>query len=479
MARPSFDALRTALLLLAVAALPANAQEAIAGRITDAEDGAPIDQATVVVLDESASPLGRAITDQDGSYRVELAGPGVYLVAVQLTGFADVLSDPLTVGAGETLSYDLSMTRQVIGQSGAATEPMDDTEFLSRYIAETCAGVFIPGLHGIVFGAVRNEGNGEPLSLIEVSAQWNDGRGFGSQTRATRSDESAFWYICDLPAGETVSLRAVYGEAGIEGEVERVQLTAGTMRNVDLTIPLSLAGSSGNLIGTVRDVDSSRPVIGAVVRLQAEGRTTTTNDRGLFIFEDVPAGLEVLEVEMLGYADILEPIQVYGGRSQQLEVLASREPLELDPILVTVRPRNWFLDRIGIENRMRLGLGAFLLREDIEARPAAVNLGDMMRAIPGVRVRRTGGGIAGGYQVQLRQAANIANQACTPAIWVDGNNLGPDASLFRDIITFDIEAIEVYRGAAQIPAQFGGMEARCGVVVVWTRRGFGSAGVGR
>jgi len=37
----------------------------------------------------------------------------------------------------------------------------------------------------------------------------------------------------------------------------------------------------------------------------------------------------------------------------------------------------------------------------------------------------------------------------------------------------DIEAIEVYRSGAQVPAQFGGMGpfTRCGVVVVWTRRG--------
>jgi hypothetical protein len=37
----------------------------------------------------------------------------------------------------------------------------------------------------------------------------------------------------------------------------------------------------------------------------------------------------------------------------------------------------------------------------------------------------------------------------------------------------DIEAIEVYRSGADVPAQFGGMGpfTRCGVVVVWTRRG--------
>jgi len=36
-----------------------------------------------------------------------------------------------------------------------------------------------------------------------------------------------------------------------------------------------------------------------------------------------------------------------------------------------------------------------------------------------------------------------------------------------------IEAIEVYRSASQVPAEFGGsgVFTRCGVVVIWTRRG--------
>jgi outer membrane receptor for ferrienterochelin and colicin len=34
-----------------------------------------------------------------------------------------------------------------------------------------------------------------------------------------------------------------------------------------------------------------------------------------------------------------------------------------------------------------------------------------------------------------------------------------------------IEGIEVYKGAAQLPAEFGGSNSMCGVVAIWTKRG--------
>jgi hypothetical protein len=36
---------------------------------------------------------------------------------------------------------------------------------------------------------------------------------------------------------------------------------------------------------------------------------------------------------------------------------------------------------------------------------------------------------------------------------------------------YDIEAIEVYRGAAEVPAELSGSTAECGVVAVWLRTG--------
>jgi hypothetical protein len=40
----------------------------------------------------------------------------------------------------------------------------------------------------------------------------------------------------------------------------------------------------------------------------------------------------------------------------------------------------------------------------------------------------------------------------------------------------DLAGIEVYRSAAEIPIQFGGPNSRCGVIVMWNKRGGGVVG---
>jgi hypothetical protein len=34
-----------------------------------------------------------------------------------------------------------------------------------------------------------------------------------------------------------------------------------------------------------------------------------------------------------------------------------------------------------------------------------------------------------------------------------------------------IQGVEIYRGAAEVPGEFSGTDASCGVIVIWTKRG--------
>jgi hypothetical protein len=44
-----------------------------------------------------------------------------------------------------------------------------------------------------------------------------------------------------------------------------------------------------------------------------------------------------------------------------------------------------------------------------------------------------------------------------------------DAFLDEPLIPDEVEAIEAYDGPAVLPPEFGGYDARCGVIIIWTR----------
>ena len=45
----------------------------------------------------------------------------------------------------------------------------------------------------------------------------------------------------------------------------------------------------------------------------------------------------------------------------------------------------------------------------------------------------------------------------------------PPESINDYVLPIEIAGIEVYRGAASLPAEFSGSDARCGAIVIWTK----------
>jgi hypothetical protein len=43
--------------------------------------------------------------------------------------------------------------------------------------------------------------------------------------------------------------------------------------------------------------------------------------------------------------------------------------------------------------------------------------------------------------------------------------------VLSEVVSMDVEAIEVYKGPASIPAQFIDSDTQCGVILIWTKRG--------
>jgi hypothetical protein len=68
----------------------------------------------------------------------------------------------------------------------------------------------------------------------------------------------------------------------------------------------------------------------------------------------------------------------------------------------------------------------------------------------------------------MRRAAGVTAQSnCAVQLYVDGHYYpGGRVDDFRPV---EVEGIEIYRSASEIPAAFRGRDSMCGVIAIWTR----------
>ena len=61
---------------------------------------------------------------------------------------------------------------------------------------------------------------------------------------------------------------------------------------------------------------------------------------------------------------------------------------------------------------------------------------------------------------------------CEVSYYLDGGRFRPDPEVgINEILGSEVIAVEVYRGPSETPAEFLDSGSRCGVIVIWTRRG--------
>jgi hypothetical protein len=168
----------------------------------------------------------------------------------------------------------------------------------------------------------------------------------------------------------------------------------------------------------------------------------------------------MLDVEMLGYANREESVTAIAGRTLELTVALSTQPIELDPISVVVRS-DW-LEMNGFYERREEGLqGTFVDRTEIENRSAAT-FRDLFTSVPSIRVDFID---PGRTRIALRRNPGAGTgEGCAPQVYVDGQRIVRQLDAIEPAI---VEGIEVYAGALAPP----GYGNSCGAILIWTRRG--------
>jgi TonB-dependent starch-binding outer membrane protein SusC len=214
----------------------------------------------------------------------------------------------------------------------------------------------------------------------------------------------------------------------------------------------------GRLIGRVVDHGNGKPLAGARVSVKDTDLNAITDNSGSFALIDVPAGPQVVEVELIGYEPRSSPVTVLSRETLEAELRLSTKPIALPPIEVTVRSGR--LESVGFYDRKNdFGKqGRFMDRAYIESRNAQL-LTDLLYNQPGIKVDYGGAGV--------RKVFITRNQGCTPMLYIDG--VSGDNQNFDVIRPETIEGIEIYIGA-MIPIQYKS-RTDCGVFLVWTRRG--------
>lgn len=234
----------------------------------------------------------------------------------------------------------------------------------------------------------------------------------------------------------------------------------------------AVAQQTGSIQGTVFNAATGEPVVGAQVFVPGTTLGTLSNEDGRYMVRNVPAGNQVIRVEVIGYSAQSAEVEVPAGGMVLQDFRLTTSAIALDEVVVTGQGRELQRREIGTSvasvNTESIDLGPVKSMSDLlQGRAAGVNI------LPG------GGKVGQGTKVVLRGPGSFS-QNIEPVIYVDGVRIdnsktdgvwtgGTSWSGLDDINPADVERVEIVKGAAA--ATLYGTEASAGVIQIFTKRG--------
>ena len=226
--------------------------------------------------------------------------------------------------------------------------------------------------------------------------------------------------------------------------------------------PANAPPSSYTIMGLVTD-SAQRPVLGAEVSLEADGRLVArarSRANGRFEFADAPRIATLVRVRRLGYHPYSQTLPVgYDAPVRELTLVLQAAVIDVAPVVVEERvDRTTGRLREFYQHKRASRLGLFLEREDISRRDVS-HISELLRSMRGVQVTAHQGV---GNRVRVR--------GCRPTIWLNGLRV-MDVEVDEVAHPDDVDAIEIYLSFAGMPARFIDQVDKCGAIAVWTSDG--------
>lgn len=241
-----------------------------------------------------------------------------------------------------------------------------------------------------------------------------------------------------------------------------------------LLLPGQMAAQAlGTLTGSVVG-ENGTPLAQAQIRIVGTNPVVLTDKDGRFQLTGLLPGHRVLEIRLLGYQMAVRPMDVGPGETLDVRVVLVLAPVPLGEVKVKAEPALPPALQ-GFEERRAHGNGHFFNRQEI-ARMQPRVMTDVLRRVPGVLIQSTSGAFGPNDMVRMARTTGVmGSRPCPVLFYINGMPfpVTGDMSINQYIVPEDVIAIEVYDGTSQIPAEFLSnlLNARCGVIVIWTRVG--------
>lgn len=266
--------------------------------------------------------------------------------------------------------------------------------------------------------------------------------------------------------------------------------TANAIAFVCTVLAVSSAGAQAVVRGYLYDDATGRPIAGTVMLVDpstdAAVAHAATDSAGQFILQARASTYQLSAVHP-GYKSVTSaPIRFLDGERLTVRIPISETGDPQNKIGVTehVRPQakvaeNTRLDSDGVAGRKAAGVGHQYNHDDFD-RTNFQTLGQFLQSVPGLRVADPR---SASTMSMSRSGSTMVNSLLSPRSaechvgwFVDGHRMdmpGRTDPLTDGLasLTLDaVEAVEVFRGLSETPAQFADPDLRCGVVAVWMRR---------
>jgi len=221
----------------------------------------------------------------------------------------------------------------------------------------------------------------------------------------------------------------------------------------------ALAAAQATLRGRVLDSEMGNHVAGATVRIGKDtAAVVRTDSLGFFRIPNLPGGTTDVRIQAIGYEEGLFRIYLPDSGSVGQNFSLDFNGFMLPEIVVQARAEVLQPRYIDFERRRLRKLGAFLRWDDLK-KASYSSVGDALRTVRGVRIQCD--------QAAFECFAVMSRTPnCHPTWYIDGIQVH---SFHENTPIRDLYGIEVYRGTGEIPAEFTGSEAGCGVIVMWTK----------